>query len=371
VRNSPFARTLSACVAFLIFAPCAVNAATCIGTKIHTPQLNVTNSLNAVFAPSPNQAWVGGSSSNGPFLYGWDGSRWKRQRLAARVSAVSEITGLSSSDVWLAGSGYSQSCCSMAVHYDGNVWDPEPPNYFSNGYNDLNSIVDFAPNDVWAAGDDWEYGCYGCPPVDFDFLVHWDGTHWTHDSFTGNYVGLVAISGVSKRDMWVLEQPSFDRAGSSVAAWHRIGGPFSGNWTSWQIKSTERFTFLTALAVVSSTDIWAVGGQASSHRDPGRPFIVHWDGQGWSIVPGPTGVNGESFSSVAAIASDDVWAVGGGAQGSIVEHWDGSSWTRVRSQFANKFSSAAVIPGTNEVWAVGSNPDPVLKNVSVAAVFPC
>jgi hypothetical protein len=369
VSTSTFKRALLACAPFLILIPSIAIASTCVGHEIRTPHLNEANSLNAVFALAPNEAWVSGSDASGGLLfYRWDGSRWKRPSLPLSVTSVSDITALSPSDVWLAGQGDANNCCAMAVHYDGNFWDPQAPNYYSNGYNGFNSVADFGPNEVWAVGDDWEYGCSGCPPVDFDFMEHWDGTHWTHiPFFYGNYVGLVAIRGVSANDMWVLERPTYDQAGSYVLAFHRIGY----RWVVRQIKGPERFTSLTALGIVSPNDVWAVGGQSSSERDPGRPLIAHWNGHVWSVMQGPVGVNGESLSSVAAISTNDVWAVGGGLNGALVEHWDGIAWSRVPSRFASGFSGAAAIPGTNEVWAVGSASNHPLGNVSAAAIFHC
>ena len=62
---------------------------------------------------------------------------------------------------------------------------------------------------------------------------------------------------------------------------------------------------LLGIAIISPSDIWAVGGGfGSSH--PG-PLVMHFDGKQWSQVTVPG--NG-SLIGVTAVSTDDVWAVG-------------------------------------------------------------
>src|SRR5439155_9715753 len=41
---------------------------------------------------------------------------------------------------------------------------------------------------------------------------------------------------------------------------------------------------LNAVEVISSSDIWAVGGVSGP---PNYPLIEHWDGSNWTLVPTP------------------------------------------------------------------------------------
>lgn len=127
---------------------------------------------------------------------------------------------------------------------------------------------------------------------------------------------------------------------------------------------------LNAVAVVSATDIWAVG----FGPQPGGPayakqtLIEHWDGTSWRIVPSPNSPSTYSqveLDSVFALAANDVWAVGYGENPSgavspaditLVEHWDGASWSIVPSpdpdQAVNQLHSIAGV-ASNDLWAVG------------------
>src|SRR5262245_1760035 len=65
-------------------------------------------------------------------------------------------------------------------------------------------------------------------------------------------------------------------------------------------------------------------------------------GAGWRIVPTPnTGSPNNFLFSVAAISSNDVWAVGaygdlGVSANQVIAHWDGTRW----NQFPNPSLSA-------------------------------
>jgi hypothetical protein len=87
-------------------------------------------------------------------------------------------------------------------------------------------------------------------------------------------------------------------------------------------------------------------------------LIEHWDGTSWSIVSGPKLANGAQLSAVAAVSSSDVWAAGDinvAKEGILVEHWDGSSWTQVSSAAFSGVGPMYDISAdaSNDVWAVG------------------
>lgn len=115
------------------------------------------------------------------------------------------------------------------------------------------------------------------------------------------------------------------------------------------------------VAALSPKDIWAVG---STGDDQGNvtPVAEQWDGTQWSLVPTPpTGSNDSAFSGVAALAADDVWAVGeigpSEAQQTLIEQWYGSQWSIVPSpnSGSNDFLSSIAAISATDIWAVGSN----------------
>jgi hypothetical protein len=78
---------------------------------------------------------------------------------------------------------------------------------------------------------------------------------------------------------------------------------------------------------------------------------------GLHIVPSPF-VNNSSLSGAAAIADNDLWAVGGiatggGASETLAEHFDGSSWTVVPTPALNSSFAGVAGAAGHDGWAVG------------------
>lgn len=58
---------------------------------------------------------------------------------------------------------------------------------------------------------------------------------------------------------------------------------------------------LSGVAAVASNDVWAVGDNGQTQ---------YWNGAAWSRVSAPYPGLGGSFNGVAAVSASDVWAVG-------------------------------------------------------------
>jgi hypothetical protein len=123
---------------------------------------------------------------------------------------------------------------------------------------------------------------------------------------------------------------------------------------------------LLATAAIAANDIWAVG---FSDQVPAPPVVdstlaEHFNGTSWSIVPTPTvSSTGSEFFGVAGAASNDVWAVGFrfGTQNpdfglQLIEHWDGTSWSvdTTGPEIEGDLLRGVTVVSSNNVWAVGS-----------------
>ena len=117
---------------------------------------------------------------------------------------------------------------------------------------------------------------------------------------------------------------------------------------------------LSGVAVVSSSDVWAVGDYNNGTTE--QTLTEHWNGSTWTVVysPNPSASYNILFG-VAAVASGNLRVVGSfgnsGASHTLIEHGDGTSWSLVSSPDGgttdNGLFGVAVVSG-NDVWAVGS-----------------
>jgi hypothetical protein len=112
---------------------------------------------------------------------------------------------------------------------------------------------------------------------------------------------------------------------------------------------------LSAVAVLSSTDVWAAGSFGDLLSP--LPLVEHWDGTDWSVVPNPPGIRDSELLGVAAVSANDVWFVGGYANtgDSLIMHWDGTRLSVVRNPNPGTFNRlyAVTVVSATDIWAVG------------------
>jgi len=134
------------------------------------------------------------------------------------------------------------------------------------------------------------------------------------------------------------------------------------NWTLVDSPNPLSNNYLNGVAAVGPNDVWAVGSYYDYNNGSlGGTLMLHWNGTAWTQVPGAGGtIDHQGYlNAVAAVASNDVWAVGyycpGTACQTLIEHWNGTQWSVVSSPNRpgyNELKGVAVISAT-DVWAVG------------------
>jgi hypothetical protein len=135
-----------------------------------------------------------------------------------------------------------------------------------------------------------------------------------------------------------------------------INAPVCGTWNgiAWPNVGSGG---LKAVSAVAPDNVWAVGDQGKSSGSY-RPLIRHWDGKNWSNVATPSlGGADMRFLALAALAADDIWAVGSGADQTLTAHWDGRDWTVVASPNVgpdNNYLYGVAAASKDDVWAVGA-----------------
>jgi hypothetical protein len=149
---------------------------------------------------------------------------------------------------------------------------------------------------------------------------------------------------------FVTPTPTYTPSGCPVG-WNIVPSPYFGNGTS----------RLNAVAAVARDDIWAVGVANDTAGGSIQTLIVHWNGQQWSRVPSPNPSSTQSeLYGVTALAANDVWAVGRYHlidEQSLVLHWDGSTWSVVPApspgyNYLNILQAITAFSPA-DVWAVG------------------
>ncbi len=183
--------------------------------------------------------------------------------------------------------------------------------------------------------DCYAVGSSGNGSVTTTLIEHWDGTSWSivgspnpGDAFVSELTGVrCALS-----TMCVAVGFSTTASATRTLAEHWDG-------TSWSIVASPNaggstYSALNGLVCPSSTSCFAVGYSVASSR---KTLIERWNGTSWSIVAGPTFPGFDSsLSAVKCLSTTNCFAVGTHADNThanntLVERWNGTSWSVVAS----------------------------------------
>ena len=279
--------------------------------------------------------------------------------VAPPVVTGAGITGLavlSDRDVWATGDQVNGKTMTLTEHWDGSSRSVVPsPNPFSK-FSFLSGVAAVASNDIWAVG-------YGARADLMTLALHWDGSAWTSvpiptvanfDSF------LTAVSAISSNDVWAVGH-------TDTSSGPHHFQPLAEHWdgTVWTIipTPTSGGSQITSVHAIATNDVWAVGETVTDQSfTASNTFTMHWDGTAWSIVPSPNGAFVQNLlGAVGGAAANDVWAMGKtgpdiNSPQVLALHWNGAAWSVVSTPTQTGFSSFNAVEAlaTNNVWAVGS-----------------
>ena len=238
----------------------------------------------------------------------------------------------------------------------GLAWRTVTSPNSSNNTNILFGAAATSQSDVWAVGI-----YYNQNFTSQTLILHWDGAAWTipaspNPGSTGNQLN--AVVALTASDAWAAGFFTDDNFVANTLVEHWDG-------VSWSVipspNNGSNGSFLQGLAAVAPDDIWAVGYYVDDNF-VNQTLVEHWDGASWTIVPSPNrGADGSQLSGAAAVSANDIWAVGNSGQGAgvltLIEHWDGSTWSIINSPnpgvSGNYLQGVTVVPGTLDVWAAG------------------
>jgi hypothetical protein len=336
--------------------PAATSTSAQFGWNV-SPVLNPGSfqQLFGVAATSPSDAWAVGQytpsgcgptgCSSQPLVEHFNGQTWALSTEPADGGIFYGAAALASNNVWIVGWGCG-TAFTCVEHWNGSSWSIMPsPNPANSTTSEFKSISAVSANDIWAAGD---YNSFG------DQLVeHWNGSGWsivTTPSLGFFELSLSSVSATSATNVWVAGTGTPESGPSIPLVEHWNGS----TWTVTEFgpdPATGKIPSPGAL-VATPSGVWAAGNLYDPTQHTNVPLVDHWNGTSWTIVPSQAvGTIASGFSSIALTPCGDIWAAGSSqlstgfaSTHSLLEHWNGSSFTVV--------PDAAGVPHYGALYAV-------------------
>jgi hypothetical protein len=324
------------------------------------------DTLNGVAAVSPSQAWaVGSYGVSRTLILRWNGTVWKRQATPGNgAGELYGVTTLSASSAWAVGfSGGTPR--TLILHWNGTSWtrqaSPSPAGHDSFLY----GVAALSANSAWAVGRTCEQDSLNCE----NLIEYWNGTFWARQASptpAGDFLGFNAVAAISASDAWAVGWGYGTGKGEQPLIEHWDG-------TSWKqvvIGNTcgkpGLFCDFLGVSAVSAASVWAVGDVGKTGAL--RTLIEHWNGTSWTRQKSPNGAyqQVDSLCGIAAVSPSSAWAVGsysydspkGSSDRTLIEHWDGTAWKIDPSPSPGGYNDTsalnAVAPiSASRAWAVG------------------
>lgn len=331
----------------------AASPSTCSWKVVSSPSVNyLENYFNGVSAVSATDAWAVGYTQSNYNVYRslaehWNGKKWSiiaTPKLGVQYSPLYSVSADAANDVWAVGyvAKFRQFSSALIEHWNGTQWSVISSPSIGNG-GVLYGVTALSPTNVWAVGAYYNNG------NTYVLIEHWNGTQWSTVPGTSPAPGpdtLRGISAVSANDIWAVGD--------------QYSGTLTEHWdgTQWSIVPSadvqNNANLLLSVSASATNNVWAVGYVGNYDQT----LIERWDGTKWSLVPGipPSQKNVVQLNGVLALSNSSVWMVGytGVEEETLTGHWNGTKWSQVGSSLPGFLQAIASVPGTNQLWTVGS-----------------
>ena len=284
---------------------------------------------------------------------------WEAIPVSPNRGSVVSVAAVSGRDVWAVGSDAGGG---LVEHWDGTAWAVVPSpgvgvGTATNLPSDLTGVAVSSPTSVWAVGSQTDSSNRRRTLVE-----HWDGSAWTvvptpnANALNNDLYGVVTVP--STGSVWAFGAHATRTGGSRQLILHK--GRYG--WAVARRQPLVPSSRLDGGAVVpgASGGVWAVG-EAYGHFTRGNPPHAHFlaerhSASGWQVVPTPTrGGYNELFSAAAIPGTSHLWAIGNGTRGAVTMRWTGDSWLITRTPsppLCPRLTGVTAISRVN-AWTVG------------------
>ncbi len=281
----------------------------------------------AVTVPSPYTAFTPA------YVYHYNGSTWQTFLTINDAEYIQNMSIVASSDtnVWVAGTveGTTAEITPEVWHYNGSSWASQVPDLSSSA--EVNAAALGSDGTLYVVGDN---------------LAAHSGLVWSYNGV--KWTDLTPSSGSNSRyDAVALSDGGTLIVGGSPGGLQELSG---GSWTTVSMSSPGN---ISGIAIAPGGTIYAVG-----YDEFGPILVKQQPGATTAAVLGAPVPNGYGVTEmgVTAVGPDDVWLFGQYAKGYLpnhpwIVHFDGQGFTVAATP---KFESSSGFPAISGGYSLGS-----------------
>jgi hypothetical protein len=338
------------------------------------------STLASVSMTSARDGWTVGAfmdprAVSRPLAEHWDGRAWRITANAPlpKGAASAELSGvdqLSTASAWAVGNRTlaNGGARTLVEHFTGTSWAavPSPDPFTGFGADDrLNGIGGTSAHDLWAVGFAFDGNV-----ISLMLIEHFNGTQWQNVAppAVGGFPDLVSVSADSPSDAWAVGTTATPNDTSLAVHWNGHA------WTVVAVPCLQgdavsvdctAINILTGVSAPAASNVW-VSGYEEGSSGSFVPYVLHWNGQTWSLTKTPNpGQVGSSLRGIIALSPGDVWAVGqtqtdgNSVIATLTEHFDGHAWSVVPSPdpglLGNDSLDGVASAAGGQLFAVGAD----------------
>jgi hypothetical protein len=268
------------------------------------------------------------------------------------------VAATSRTNAWAVGTDFGRGATirTLVERWNGKTWKVQKSVSRGGIESDLYGVAATSASNAWAVGEVFTEGS-GHPQR--PLVERWNGTAWKRQHAPnpgGPFTQLYGVAATSATNAWAV---------GDYSALHTVNhNALIEHWNgkAWKLQSNPNVAGrgtpgLFGVAATSGTNAWAVGTDSGGPR--GRTLIEYWNGKTWTIQPSPNTPRRSSLNGVAATSATNAWAVGSYVSGhtrrTLIEHWGGKAWkVQPSANPARKsFLSGVAATSATNAWAVG------------------
>jgi hypothetical protein len=233
----------------------------------------------------------------------WDGSQWHTvpsPNGSAGNGALNALTVLSADNIWAVGTfgdAYSLLTYPLLEHWDGKSWQTIPLQDSSHTITGLSDITGTSSNDLWVTGT----GLIKGDKLSQGVIGHWNGSQWQWLFAPANSTVMRTITQVSANDLWAT---GLNLRGPLLLHWN------GQQWKSLALPAAlaTMQAIIISPVVLSANNILVAGNNFASGS---VPFIWRWNGQTWQQIALPAwSVGQQGTINDLTVYAGQTWAVG-------------------------------------------------------------